>query len=225
MRRTSASAGTRRSRCSLPTGTWRGPLIGSELRETIQGEIDAFADADAGGAGQQEGIGGQVVGAAQFLLQELIVWWRQRFGQIVGPWGEVLAANQVRREGVAVGGEVVEYAAEADQIVDARLVAQGRLLCAQPAEPAEQVGVAAQLGKPAELRKVGVEIAQENLGQGSVVADGGGPQGEGKSLEVSFQDLFQGGGLAHETSGRVKRVRLATARAYSRQTSWGASWT
>ena len=89
-------------------GDVEGPLIGSELRETIQGEIDAFADADAGGAGQQEGIGGQVVGAAQFLLQELIVWWRQRFGQIVGPWGEVLAANQVRREGVAVGGEVVE---------------------------------------------------------------------------------------------------------------------
>ena len=72
----------------------------------------------------------------------------------MGPWREVLAANQVRREGVADGSEVVEYAAEADQIVDARLVAQGRLLCAQPAEPAEQVGVAAQLGKPAELRKV-----------------------------------------------------------------------
>ena len=89
-------------------GAVEGPLIGSELRETIQGEIDAFADADAGGAGQQEGIGGQVVGAAQFLLQELIVWWRQRFGQIVGPWREVLAANQVRREGVAVGGKVVE---------------------------------------------------------------------------------------------------------------------
>jgi hypothetical protein len=47
--------------------------------------MDAFADADAGGARQQEGIGGQVVGAAQFLLQELIVSWRQGFGQIVGP--------------------------------------------------------------------------------------------------------------------------------------------
>jgi hypothetical protein len=41
-----------------------GPLIGGELAETIQGQIDAFADADAGGAGQQEGMGGQVVGAA-----------------------------------------------------------------------------------------------------------------------------------------------------------------
>jgi hypothetical protein len=49
-------------------GDVEGPLIGGELAETIQGQMDAFADADAGGAGQQEGIGGQVVGAAEFLL-------------------------------------------------------------------------------------------------------------------------------------------------------------
>ena len=143
----------------------------------------------------------------------------------MGQWREILATKQVRLKGVAVGGQVVQQAPEAVQIDGARWVAQGRLLCAQPAEPAEQVGVAAQLGKPAELREVGVEIAQETMGQVSVEADGGGPQSEGESLDVRFQDLFQGGGLAHETSGRVKRVRLATARAYSRQTSWGASWT
>jgi hypothetical protein len=49
-------------------GGVEGPLIGGELTETIQGQIDAFADADAGGARQQEGIGRQVVGAAQLLL-------------------------------------------------------------------------------------------------------------------------------------------------------------
>ena len=49
-------------------GDVEGPLIGGELAETIQGQIDAFADADAGGASQQEGMGRQVVGAAQLLL-------------------------------------------------------------------------------------------------------------------------------------------------------------
>ena len=45
-------------------GDVEGPLIRTELSESIQGQIDAFADADAGGAGQQEGMGGQVVSAA-----------------------------------------------------------------------------------------------------------------------------------------------------------------
>jgi hypothetical protein len=59
-------------------------------------------------------------------------------------------------------------------------------MCAQPAEPAEQVGVAAQLGKLAELRKMGVEILQETMGQVSVVADGGGPQGEVEMFGSEF---------------------------------------
>ena len=37
-------------------GDVEGPLIRTELPETIQGQIDAFADADAGSAGEQEGI-------------------------------------------------------------------------------------------------------------------------------------------------------------------------
>ena len=40
------------------------PLIRTELPETIQGQTDAFAYADAGGARQQEGMGRQVVSAA-----------------------------------------------------------------------------------------------------------------------------------------------------------------
>jgi len=55
------------------------PLIRTELSETIQpGQLDAFADADAGGARQQEGIGGQVVGAVPAVtvdrLVEAAVW-------------------------------------------------------------------------------------------------------------------------------------------------------
>jgi hypothetical protein len=89
----------------------------------------------------------------------LIVFWRQRSGQIVGLWRKVVTANQVRREGVAISGQVVQQAPEAVQIDGARWVRQGRLLCAQPAEPAEQVGIAAQLRRLAELRKSDLEIA------------------------------------------------------------------
>jgi hypothetical protein len=74
------------------------------------------------------------------------------------------------------------------------------------------VGIAAQLRRPAELRESDLEIAKKPAGHESVVGDGGGPQGQGESLDVSFQDLFEaGGGLAHETSGGVN-----TARAYWR---------
>ena len=45
------------------------PLVRADLAQTVQRQIDAFADADSGGAREQERIGRQVVGAAQFLLQ------------------------------------------------------------------------------------------------------------------------------------------------------------
>ena len=48
------------------------PLIHTNLPRTVQQEIDtlvsSLADADSGGASQQQRIGGQVVSAAQFLL-------------------------------------------------------------------------------------------------------------------------------------------------------------
>jgi hypothetical protein len=45
-------------------GDVEGPLIRTELSETIQGQIDAFAPMRMPVARQQEGIGGQVVSAA-----------------------------------------------------------------------------------------------------------------------------------------------------------------
>ena len=51
------------------------------------------------------------------------------------------------------------------------------MLFAHPAEPAEQMGIAPELGKPADLRKSGVDVAQETAGYASVVGDGVAPQG------------------------------------------------
>jgi len=76
--------------------------------QTVQRDIDTSSDTDAGGAREQKGVGRQVVGAAQFLLERLIVVWRKRSGQKLRPGGEVLAADQVRLDGMAIGTQVVK---------------------------------------------------------------------------------------------------------------------
>jgi hypothetical protein len=48
-------------------------LSGPDVAQTIKGQVDALSNADPGEACQQEGIRREVVGAAQFLLQSLIV--------------------------------------------------------------------------------------------------------------------------------------------------------
>jgi hypothetical protein len=47
----------------------QGPLVGTELPQAIQRQIDALADADSSGAGEQERIGREIVGAAQFVAE------------------------------------------------------------------------------------------------------------------------------------------------------------
>src|SRR5215468_8726730 len=69
--------GTMRSVFNLPSGTLQRPLIGAGNVETVEGEIDGFADAHAGVTEQQEEVGPQIVAAVQFLLEQLIVFRRQ----------------------------------------------------------------------------------------------------------------------------------------------------
>jgi hypothetical protein len=49
------------------------PRGGSECAQTIDGEIDAFPDAHAGVAEEQQGIAGEVIASPQFLLDELVL--------------------------------------------------------------------------------------------------------------------------------------------------------
>ena len=46
------------------------PLIGPQLPQTVPRQIDALADADPGGASEQQRIGRQVVDAAELLLEQ-----------------------------------------------------------------------------------------------------------------------------------------------------------
>jgi hypothetical protein len=62
----------------------QGPLVWAHLLQAVQRQIEAFADADSAGTREQECIGGQIIGSAQFLLQELILLRRKRTGQVEG---------------------------------------------------------------------------------------------------------------------------------------------
>ena len=97
----------------------QSPLIWCELAQAIQRQSDAFADAQASEAGKQEGIGKQVVGAAEFLLQLLILVGVQRPGEIVWLRREVLPMNQTRLEGVTVGSQIIPQTAPAKEVKDA----------------------------------------------------------------------------------------------------------
>jgi hypothetical protein len=115
----------------------------------------------------------------------------KRSGKIVGLWREVFSTNERGLQGVAVGGEIVQQPAETNEVLDAGFVAEGRLLFTQRAEPAEQMGIAAQLGEPANLRESGAEISEEAARSRSIVVDRARPQSEGKRLDMSFQELFE----------------------------------
>jgi hypothetical protein len=98
---------------------------------------------------------------------------------------EILGEDQGLQE-IARGGQVVEQAAETDQVDPARARAQGRILFAQAAEPAEQMGIAAQLGELEYLREIRLEIGEEAMGSRSIVS-----VGSRKSLDAGVKDLLE----------------------------------
>lgn len=166
-------------RVQLANGYMHRPLVPSDLAQTIQRQIDTFADADSRGASERQSIGGQVVCTTQFPLQELIVLRGKRSGQIMRMRREVLAANQAGLDGVAVGGQIVEQTAETEEEILAGLVAQRRILFAQLAEPGEQMGIAPQLGEPADLRERGAQMAEEVAGHPTIAVDSAWAQSQG----------------------------------------------
>lgn len=121
---------------------------------------------------------------------------------------------------MTVVGQVPQQTSELDQIMQAAFSAQGRVLIAQRAEPAQEMGVTAQLRELAHFGERRVEIGEEAVGCASIVAHGVGAEGGGEYAEVSVKNLLQAkGAAAHGVSGEDKRTRWATARAYSCQTS------
>jgi hypothetical protein len=138
-----------------------GPLFGSYLPQAVQWQVDAFADADSGGTDEQEGIGVEIIGTAQLLLQELIVLEGKRSRKMAGSWREVFPTNEIGLKGMAVGGQLLEQPPELNEMVDAGSTAQGWLMFAQRAEPTEEMGIATKLREPTNLWEGGTEIGEE----------------------------------------------------------------
>ena len=83
------------------------PLFGSDLTQTVEWQVDTFSDADSGDASQQEGIGIQVVFAAQFVLEALIIFRGQRSGEIFRESRKIFGNNETGLEVVALSGQIV----------------------------------------------------------------------------------------------------------------------
>ena len=148
----------------LAEGNMQCPLFGSDVTQTVEWQVDAFSDADSGDARQQERIGIQVVGAAQFLLAGVDRLPGTEAWEIFGTSRKIFADDETGLDGMALGGQVVEQAAKTEQTLLASVVANRRTQLAKPAEPAQHMGIAAELGESADLGKGGTKIADEAAG-------------------------------------------------------------
>ncbi len=105
-------------------------------------------------------------------------------------------------------------------------VAEGWLMSREPTEPAEQMRIPAQLRRLAKPREGDAEIGEEGARARSIRAYRVGPKGESERVDLCFKDFCETGFTAsHERCEESKVFRFSMARAYSRQTSCGASST
>ena len=133
------------------------------------------------------------------LLQELVVREGKRFGKIARLGRKVLVTNEIWKKGVATSGQVVQQSPKTNEMENAGLVAQGRLLFAQPTEPTKQMRIAVQLRELADLRESSAEIAEEAASDGLILFHRAGPGRQGEGLDVPCKDLFEAGlALVHE---------------------------
>jgi hypothetical protein len=127
----------------------------------------------------------------EFFLEALILFWEERLGKVLRLWWEIVGENEARLEGVTIVGEVIEQTTETEHILLASLIGQGAMLFAQTAEPAEQMGMAAQLGQPQHLRKLCVEIGEEASDRTSIVVECAVLQGSSEDLDAVLEHLLQ----------------------------------
>jgi hypothetical protein len=166
------------------------PLFTSHLPQAIQWQMDALADADSRSSDEKKRIGVEIVGTAQFLLQELILLRGKRPGEIAGFWREILSTNEIGLNWVVVGSQIVQQAAEEKEVVDAGFVAQGWLPFTEPAKPTKQMRVAAQFRDLVKLWEGSTEVRQKTARGVSVVVYRAGPKREGERSDLCFKNLF-----------------------------------
>jgi hypothetical protein len=127
----------------------------------------------------------------ELLLQYSIVLGRKRSGQISRRRREVLRADKVWRNGVAVGSQIVEHPAKTEQIAAAGLVGQRRLMVAEMAEPGEQMRIASELGESAYPGESSVKPGKESSGNAAIISHAVAAQSQSESTEMRFKDLIE----------------------------------
>jgi hypothetical protein len=101
-------------------------------------------------------------------------------------WREIFGEDQPGLQGIVFAGKVVKQAAETDQIDPARAIGQGRIFLVQAADPAEQMGIAAQLREMEHLREIRLEVGEEAMGGHAIVS-----VGSRESLDAGVKNLLE----------------------------------
>src|SRR5258708_31236121 len=121
-----------------------GPLIRAERAQTVEREIDTFADAHASVTQKQQDITNEVIAPQQFLLDQLILLRSQRARQMVLLARYIVTTEQMGKGWDLLGpGEFFQHTAQVDHIVSARDRGQWRGLGPLQGPPTEECGGAA----------------------------------------------------------------------------------
>jgi len=150
------------------------PLVGAGGAEAVIGQVDTFADTQAGVAEQQKDISAQIIAAQELLLEELILFGDERPWQSVRRARDILAQQQVRECRQMVGPrQFIEDSAQREEAADAGCRGQGWNMRPHMGHPSEDMRIAAQLRQMANLRVLGAEIDQEVAQHDVVLARAG----------------------------------------------------
>jgi hypothetical protein len=85
----------------------------------------------------------------------VVVLRRKWCGETAWQWREILAPNEVGLDVIAILSQVSQQATEVEEVMEIGLIAE-LLLLTQPAEPPEQMRIAAQLRQATKPRESGV---------------------------------------------------------------------
>ena len=200
-----------------------GPLIRAGRAQAVAGQIDTFTDAHTGMANQQKSIATQIVAAEEFLLQEFILFCRERTWEPLREARNVLATDQMGKFGELFGpSELVEDAAQSDKQIDTGCGREWRCLRTQTGHPAEDVRFTAQLVQGLHRGMSSAEIAQEVASSPTIVTSRFGTECHDEGIDCAVEERNQrmlkrrASRAAHEAVTGKGRMCCATARAYCR---------
>jgi hypothetical protein len=166
------------------------PLIRASVVQTLKGKVGTLANAHSGVAHQQQDIGGQIIAAEQFLLNQLILLGGEGAWQPLRSARDVLAADQVGQVGdLRAPGKLFQHAAHKQQACD---IDRGhKVLRAQIDKPAENVRIATQLIQRGNSGMLLTKVDEKAAGHGTILTDRSGSESGRQRIDGSLELLQQ----------------------------------